>query len=637
MRVAIIGGGPSGLVQLKVLLEAHQRFSVAPFEVKLFESYSKIGGIFFHHSYEDGELVSSKYLTTFSDFRPTLDEPDFFSTERYLEYLDAYASHFRLWPHINLSTAVKSVRRGVDSAHVVTYQTPDGEVVEWECDALAVCSGVHAIPHIPDIPGLERVPSVMHSSAFKTREQFGKDTTVVILGSGETGADVSYLAVTADTKKVVLCHRDGWIGAPKRVPGQKFLPWLFGAKDYDYPQLPLDVSQITLFDSMYVHPMARDSMLIWDFYHFVALPAGCWLCGGSPYGVDQFVGQVFGERFHVSKLFLNKAWQRIHNYVSYPYRPTTWPFWTRVRRFFFNTETPPPPSRTIDIAPFPSHISEDGVAHFPLTGRPEAERIQTMEIKPDVIILATGYLASFPFLNAPDNDGHKAYPEAFDADVRQIWKSDDPTVGFIGFLRPGFGAIPPLAEMQSMLFTMNLINSIPKPLDPDDEWHYRIIHKPDARVSYGVEHDSYAYQLAKDMDCAPSFTEVLKMSFGARKGWRLPYIWAAGASFNTKFRLRGPWKWEGARDVLTGELWQTISRREGLFGNIPLSIVPMIYLGSINLFYCFYGGFWGLLAKLRLCRPIQRRIEPKLIMEEMARMQQVEAQKAKLNGKAMKK
>lgn len=63
----------------------------------------------------------------------------------------------------------------------------------------------------------------------------------------------------------------------------------------------------------------------------------------------------------------------------------------------------------------------------------------------------------------------------------------------------------------------------------------------------------------------------------------------------------------------------------------------MIYLGSINLFYCFYGGFWGLLAKLRLCRPIQRRIEPKLIMEEMARMQQAEAQKAKLNGKAMKK
>jgi dimethylaniline monooxygenase (N-oxide forming) len=187
-------------------------------------------------------------------------------------------------------------------------------------------------------------------------------------------------------------------------------------------------------------------------------------------------------------------------------------------------------------------------------------------VKPDVVIFATGYLPSFPYLNTTDNDGHKSYPVAFDADVRQIWNSNDPTIGFIGFIRPGFGAIPPLAEMQSMLFTMNLINQIPKPLDPDDEWHYRIIHAPDARVTYGVEHDSYAYQLAKDIDAAPTFTEVLKMSFRTKRGWRLPYMWAAGACFNTKFRMRGPWKWDGAGEVLTGELWETIQRREGLFG-----------------------------------------------------------------------
>lgn len=117
-----------------------------------------------------------------------------------------------------------------------------------------------------------------------------------------------------------------------------------------------------------------------------------------------------------------------------------------------------------------------------------------------------------------------------------------------------------------MLFTMNLMNRIPKPLHPDDEWHYRIIHSPDARVFYGVEHDSYAYQLAKDIDAAPRFTEVLGLAFRTKKGWRLPYVWAAGACFNTKFRMRGPWKWDGAGEVMTGELWETIQRREGLFG-----------------------------------------------------------------------
>lgn len=348
-----------------------------------------------------------------------------------------------------------------------------------------------------------------------------------------------------------------------------------------------------------------------------------------------------------SAVFFNKAWQRISNNVSYPWRPTKWPLATRIRRFFFNTAIPPP-VRTIEVAPSPSHISSDGVAHFPLTGRPESERIKDMVVKPDVIVFATGYLQSFSFLNTSDNNGRKPYPLANDADVRQIWNSDDPSIGYIGFIRPGFGAIPPLAEMQSMLFAMNLVNRIPKPLNPEDEWHYRIIHKPDARVQYGVEHDTYAYQLAKDIGAAPSFTEVLGISLRTRKGWRLPYIWAAGACFNTKFRMTGPWKWDGAAEVMTGELWETIQRREGLFGkfrffwfpvacynsshtsliltrytgNIPLSVTPMLYLGTINLFFFVYAFLHQILVIFRLARPLVVRNEPKRIMQEMARNHQ---------------
>ncbi|KAH7322857.1 hypothetical protein B0I35DRAFT_450094 [Stachybotrys elegans] len=628
MRVAIIGGGPSGLVQLKVLAEAHRHFPVEPIELKLFESHEKIGGIFFHHSYEDGEMVSSKFLTTFSDFRPRPDDADFLSSERYLEYLDQYASYFRLWPYIHLGTKVISVRRGPVSGHIVTYQTPDGSRIDWPCDAIAVCSGVHAIPNIPHIPGIENVPTVLHSQDFKTRAQLGKDKTVLILGSGETGADLAYISITADTQRVIMCHRDGWIGAPKRNPNATFFPWLFGPKDQTEGQIPVDVAQPTIFDSIYVHPMVRDSMLVWNYYHALALPVGSWVGAGSPHGIDQWVGQVYGERFHASRVFFNKAWQRIQNYVSAPWRPTEWPLSTRIRRFFYRADQPPPP-RVIDVAPFPSHITPDGVAHFPRNSRPESERIQESVVKPDIVIFATGYLPAFPFFNTPDNQGQRPYPMAFDADVRQIWSSDDPTIGFIGFVRPGFGAIPPLSELQSMLFAMNLLNRIPRPLHKDDEWHYRIIHKPDARVTYGVEHDTYSYQLAKDIDGAPSFTEVLKLACVTPNGWRLPIVWGWGGNVNAKFRMRGPWRFEEAPNIMTGEMWEIITRRKGMFGNFNISFLPMLYLGSLSLFFFIYATLWDTLAALHLAEPLERRNEPKRIMEELEAAMTAEKEKAR--------
>lgn len=62
---------------------------------------------------------------------------------------------------------------------------------------------------------MERIPTVIHSSEFKSKKQFGVDQNVLIVGSGETGMDIAHLAVTGDTKSVTLCHRDGFYLAPK--------------------------------------------------------------------------------------------------------------------------------------------------------------------------------------------------------------------------------------------------------------------------------------------------------------------------------------------------------------------------------------------------------------------------------------
>lgn len=111
MKVAVIGGGPSGLVTLKYLCEAQQSLGCEPVEAVLFEYQRDVGGTFLARAYEDAEvrstvaergsadngtqLVSSKQLTCFSDFRHQSPR-DFLSASEYVEYLRRYCSHFNL-------------------------------------------------------------------------------------------------------------------------------------------------------------------------------------------------------------------------------------------------------------------------------------------------------------------------------------------------------------------------------------------------------------------------------------------------------------------------------------------------------------------------------------------------------------
>lgn len=56
LKVAIIGGGPSGLVTLKYLLEARKFFPGTQIEADLFEKEGDVGGIFSYGVYEDAEV-----------------------------------------------------------------------------------------------------------------------------------------------------------------------------------------------------------------------------------------------------------------------------------------------------------------------------------------------------------------------------------------------------------------------------------------------------------------------------------------------------------------------------------------------------------------------------------------------------
>ncbi len=114
-------------------------------------------------------------------------------------------------------------------------------------------------------------------------------------------------------------------------------------------------------------------------------------------------------------------------YLSANKRSTA--LWHRFRSSIINIPIPDTAGRQIATAPWPASIDETGLVHFEPSTNTAAP---AEEIRPDIVIFASGYTKWFPFLD-------KGYPSVDTADVRGIYSSDDVSVGFIGFIRPGIG------------------------------------------------------------------------------------------------------------------------------------------------------------------------------------------------------
>ncbi|KAM0269673.1 hypothetical protein ACHAPA_003878 [Fusarium lateritium] len=506
MKVAIIGGGPAGLATLRFLAHAHEHHPIPPIEVRLFEAEAQVGGTFSYRVYEDAELVSSKYLTAFSDFRLPDDAPDFVTPQVYVQYLNDYIAHFNLGSMIELKTKVDKIHRGqANFGHIIDLSSESGSF-RWECDAVAVCSGINVNPIIPYIEGTERIGTVIHSSRLKSRAQFGENTNVYIMGAGETGMDLSYLAVTSAAKTVTLCHRDGFFCAPKIIP----MPQVMGCGTSTIPNKPVDTSVASLFDTAYVHPKLQRSQLLWTYYDR-------WIkymhkmISGTEEGPDQWVGQMSPSRKYMDSILLCKS-DKALPYLNVGKRSES--VANRIRSSFMNVKIKDTDGKKIDVMTWPERIDSDGVVQFK-TEVPNDTAIPEEQLKPDVLVFATGYTREFPFL---DND----YPSVAQTDVRGIYKEGDVTLGYIGFVRPAIGSIPPLAELQAQLWVLRLLqheypSEVPNSRDPNALEPYEIDYQLHPRGSYSffetkraVDHESYAYQLALDMGSAPRALHVMK-------------------------------------------------------------------------------------------------------------------------------
>ncbi|XP_009998172.1 PREDICTED: dimethylaniline monooxygenase [N-oxide-forming] 5-like [Chaetura pelagica] len=216
-KVAIIGGGSSGLCAIKTCLQEG-------LEPVCFERTGDIGGLWrfevnpAHQTscYRSVIINTSKEMMCFSDFPIPEDFPNYMHNSKIMEYFRMYAQHFDLLRHIRFRTSVCRVSKRPDFAttgqwEVVTESEGKQEAAVY--DAVLVCTGHHTEAHLPlsTFPGIEKFKGrYLHSRDYKDARDFA-DKRVVVIGIGNSGSDLA-VEISHTAKQVFLSTRRGaWI------------------------------------------------------------------------------------------------------------------------------------------------------------------------------------------------------------------------------------------------------------------------------------------------------------------------------------------------------------------------------------------------------------------------------------------
>jgi len=209
-KLAIIGGGPSGLVALKSALGDG-------FDVTLFEQGKETGGQWtqapgYSGVWDSLRTNSSKYLTVFSDMQFP-EGTDLYPTHAVLkQYLDGYRDNFRLSPYIKLNTAITRLDFLGDNGYKLVYTTGTNDTYTEIFDRIIVASGRFNKPHIPVVPGLNKFTgTVSHVFNYRRNTDYN-NKRVLVLGNRVSGSDVAGdLSLNESVDVISSCRKPKYI------------------------------------------------------------------------------------------------------------------------------------------------------------------------------------------------------------------------------------------------------------------------------------------------------------------------------------------------------------------------------------------------------------------------------------------
>ncbi len=220
LSVAVIGAGPCGLAATKTLLQAG-------FAVTCFESSDVWGGHWVINNtngcsaaYESLTTNTTKSMSRFSDFEMPSDWPEFPAHYQVRDWLDDYVSAFELEPHIELNTRVTHAEPSA-TGWKIRAVAPNSTTVR-DFDALVAASGNYWDARLPEFRG-RFSGEMFHAQQYRSPNSpvDVNNKVVVVVGSGNTGCELALEISRAGAHQVYLSARSGnWI-MPKYVDGSR--------------------------------------------------------------------------------------------------------------------------------------------------------------------------------------------------------------------------------------------------------------------------------------------------------------------------------------------------------------------------------------------------------------------------------
>lgn len=473
MKILVVGAGASGLCTAKELLEYDH-------DVSIVEATTTVGGVF-AHSYKGLRLVNNNMLIAFSSYFEGLSSSDLsmWEAERYVEYLVSYAKKFEVYSRIRFSTKVIEIKK--DARKWMAEIEENGEVKQEQYDYVVVCTGVHSSPNFPPLPGQSRFKGkVIHGDSVKDPSVF-EGQRVVVIGSGEYGADLAYL-VGKNAKSITVSVR--------RWPGY-VIP-----RYHDENPTDLDTSRLH-------HSLPKDIT-----YSFL----------------KPVLTLKHRIEFNLIRSPEHKAIQQRADSLNLEcpgagvFQRTTSKTESLVKAVL---------DQGAELKPKIAEVTENGVLFT-----------DGSEVECDYIISCTGYKNGFPFLE----ERLQAKAKNIRGMAYYMFPVEEDNIAFIGFTRPGIGSIPPMAEMQARYLALLLSGIKSKPdthqmmkiVKRQQEKDFRTFPFDAERVTGLTSYLDFLSTLSKEIGCQPRLFNLLFTS--PRLFFKVMNAFICSA----QFRLYGP-------------------------------------------------------------------------------------------------